>query len=763
MTASVGSPSGLAVGNLMVVGLMLEKGSAVTVTPPSGWTPILATNATTNYGMRSYWKIAVAGDIGATFMFGMSTSGKYTISNSRFSNFNSANPIQNQSGAGSVNNSSGITTAPTLTTTVNNTLVLAFFGIKKNVSVNSIDGTLTQRHFLSSNDVTNLMATFVQGFAGATGNKTATFSQSEWRVGQQIAINTAPVICTPPVITSATNIAKVNDVGECSAGVTLNGSNITATGSGPIAYSYAIGMTPIMTTHEFPVGTTIVTVTATNPCGSDTENFNVIVSDTEAPVLTGTIPGGDVGNVCQDDAPDAPSEASIAALFTDNCGTVVVDFLGETITGDDCDWSVSYTYSVEDQYGNAASNVVVTYTGGDTEAPEVITMDITVYLDSYGNATIDDDAVDNGSNDNCSETLIFELSQTTFDCSDLGDNEVVLTVTDECGLSNTGTATVTVVLNPPVWQSSQTAVGIGSTNPTVAIPVGTEEDDLLVVGLMIEKGTATTITPPAGWTLIRRTNETTNTGMATYYKVATASEPASYTFTVTNSPKWGIGISRILNADPLDPIVIHDGAFGGQVFNVVAPSITPTVCNTLVMAFYSNKKNATFTPADGTTERYDVPNNSEGQPSNMLATYVHESGPTGTKTAIASEKEYWVAQQVSIRPAGGMPMMVFSSPVTTSNPIAGVDILNQEHSAALLNMDIYPNPADAELNIDVDRTEMGQMDITVFDLFGKQVLHETHYFFNRVTLDISGLIPGMYMVRMNAEGQSTTKKMLINR
>src|SRR5688500_19037155 len=489
MNASVAAPSGLAVGNLMVVGLMVEKGSGVTVTPPSGWTLILSSNASSNFGMRSYWKIATAADVGP-FIFGMSTSGKYTISNSRFSGFDPAAPIQNQSGAGSASNGSGATIAPTLNTAANNTLVLAFFGVKKNAGVSSMTAGLTQRHLHAGNDVTNFLATFVQGFSGATGDKTATFNQSEWRAGQQIAINTAPVVCTPVMITSATNISVTNDPGECSAGSLLNGSNITSTGTGPIGYSYKIGMTSILITHEFPVGTTIVTATAMNPCGMDTENFSVIVSDTEAPVLTGTIPGGDVGNVCQEDAPAAPTEASIAALFTDNCGTVVATYLGSTQSGDDCDWTVSYTYSVEDQYGNNASNVTVTYTGGDSAPPVVLTMDITVYLDSYGNATIDDDAVDNGSYDNCSDELTFDLSQTTFDCSDLGDNEVVLTVTDECGLSDTGTATVTVVLNPPVWQSAQTAVGIGSTNPTVSKPAGTAAGDLLVVGLMIEKGTA---------------------------------------------------------------------------------------------------------------------------------------------------------------------------------------------------------------------------------------------------------------------------------
>jgi hypothetical protein len=66
----------------------------------------------------------------------------------------------------------------------------------------------------------------------------------------------------------------------------------------------------------------------------------------------------------------------------------------------------------------------------------------------------------------------------------------------------------------PVWQTSATAVGTG--NATVARPAGTASGHLLVLGLMVEKGSGETITAPAGWNLIRRSDQSTNAGMATY-------------------------------------------------------------------------------------------------------------------------------------------------------------------------------------------------------------------------------------------------------
>ena len=76
---------------------------------------------------------------------------------------------------------------------------------------------------------------------------------------------------------------------------------------------------------------------------------------------------------------------------------------------------------------------------------------------------------------------------------------------------------------PPTHETSATAVGTSDT-ATVNKPSGTVEGDLLVVGLMFEKGSAVSPTPPAGWTLIGRTNNSEDIGMATYYKVAGASE-----------------------------------------------------------------------------------------------------------------------------------------------------------------------------------------------------------------------------------------------
>jgi hypothetical protein len=79
----------------------------------------------------------------------------------------------------------------------------------------------------------------------------------------------------------------------------------------------------------------------------------------------------------------------------------------------------------------------------DNIAPTAVCQDITVSLDATGNVTITAADVDGGSSDNCAiDTMWLDIYD--FDCTDLGDNTVTLTVEDHCGLQSTCIATVTV-------------------------------------------------------------------------------------------------------------------------------------------------------------------------------------------------------------------------------------------------------------------------------------------------------------------------------
>jgi choice-of-anchor B domain-containing protein len=79
----------------------------------------------------------------------------------------------------------------------------------------------------------------------------------------------------------------------------------------------------------------------------------------------------------------------------------------------------------------------------DNENPIAVCQDFTVELDENGSITISGDDVDGGSSDNSGfYTLTIDIN--TFDCSNIGENEVTLTVTDPSENIDTCVAIITV-------------------------------------------------------------------------------------------------------------------------------------------------------------------------------------------------------------------------------------------------------------------------------------------------------------------------------
>ena len=65
--------------------------------------------------------------------------------------------------------------------------------------------------------------------------------------------------------------------------------------------------------------------------------------------------------------------------------------------------------------------------GDDITPPTAVCQDITVQLDATGNVTIAAADIDNGSSDNCGIASM-SLDVTSFDCTDIGPNPVILTI-----------------------------------------------------------------------------------------------------------------------------------------------------------------------------------------------------------------------------------------------------------------------------------------------------------------------------------------------
>lgn len=207
---------------------------------------------------------------------------------------------------------------------------------------------------------------------------------------------------------------------------------------------------------------------------------------------------------------------------------------------------------------------------------------------------------------------------------------------------------------------------------TINVPAGTQADDVMIASIVVRPANML-ITPPAGWTLVRLINQPAGGGtggagqvQATYYRVATAAEPASYTWRfyggVSNGAAGGIlSFSGVDTANPID-------AEGGNVtpfsVNHTANSVTTTVADTMLVSAHAMNSADTWTPPGGMTEAVDV----ASQPLNAVGATIEinyelrtSAGATGSRTArVANFADNGTAQLLALRPGASIAGFQFS-------------------------------------------------------------------------------------------------------
>ena len=189
------------------------------------------------------------------------------------------------------------------------------------------------------------------------------------------------------------------------------------------------------------VGENQVTLTVTDIHGNSSESTAVVtVEDKVAPIavaqnLTIQLDETGVASVTAEQVNNGS---------TDNCSIASLS-LSQTDFGCSNAGTNEVTLTVTDVNGNN-STTTATITVEDHIAPVAITQNVTIYLDANGSTSVTAAEIDNGSSDACGVASL-ALSKTDFDCSNVGANEVTLTVTDVHGNSSSATATVTVVDN----------------------------------------------------------------------------------------------------------------------------------------------------------------------------------------------------------------------------------------------------------------------------------------------------------------------------
>lgn len=324
---------------------------------------------------------------------------------------------------------------------------------------------LNQSAFSCANLVGNITVTLTaEDAAGNTATCTATID---------VVDNIAPQVLCPGNQTVTTNMGctavNLSNIGlsavpantALQAGQYSDNCGVTSVSWQLSGATTGSGMGSVPAATAFNKGVTTVTYTVTDASGNNAVcNFSVNVTDNTPPVWTGV--GQAPGSTITVNANIGGCVAQVSwtpPTFTDAC-TPPVTVTSTRNPGEFFNFGTNVvTYTALDAVGNATThtfniNVV------DTQAPVANCKNITVNLNAMGTVTVTAIQVDNLSTDNC--FFNYTSPNATYDCTDLGNNNYTLQITDGSGNTATCVATVTVqdVTPPAAFCNSVTPINL---------------------------------------------------------------------------------------------------------------------------------------------------------------------------------------------------------------------------------------------------------------------------------------------------------------
>ena len=374
-----------------------------------------------------------------------------------------------------------------------------------------------------------------------------------------------------PTITCPTNIT-VNADANCEAATVTLGTPTTNDNCGVATITNDL-------TLPLPVGTHTITWTVADTAGlTATCTQTVTVQDVTAPVISCPTPNAFYNT----DAGQCDATLSFAATATDNCSATPI------ISYEIASTPITFPYAfvvgtttvdviADDGNGLTATcsfNVVVE----DNETPIALCQPLTITLDATGNATITEDAINNGSSDACG-SLSFDTNQTSFDCTNIGVNNVILSVTDANGNTSTCNTTVTIL------DSVQAATATITATPTSPICQG-ESVTFMATGSNLGA------TPSYQWYVGTSPVGTNNAA----YTTTTLTNGEDIHVEITSGPCDTVTTSNsiIMTVNPLQPVTF-----------TLNPSANPACSGENVTFFVTGLTNGGATPTyqwyEGTT------------------------------------------------------------------------------------------------------------------------------------------------------------------
>jgi outer membrane protein assembly factor BamB len=179
---------------------------------------------------------------------------------------------------------------------------------------------------------------------------------------------------------------------------------------------------------------------------------------------------------------------------------------------------------------------------------------------------------------------------------------------------------------------------------TINTPTGTVQNDVMVASIAFRPlsgqfSSDITVTDPLGWTRLDFFTNTANyNALAIYYRVAGASEPASYAWEFACNASCTLnsaagGIVSFSGVDTTNPIDQNAGAATPATLSPLTPSVTTTVADAMLVTTHAIDNNTLWQnpPPSGMTQAFQQTTSS--QMIQVSRDLQPAAGPTGQKQA----------------------------------------------------------------------------------------------------------------------------------
>jgi hypothetical protein len=399
----------------------------------------------------------------------------------------------------------------------------------------------------------------------------------------------------------------------------------------------------------------------------------------------------------------------------------------------------------------------------DSILPTVITQNVSISLNSFGNATLNWSQVDNGSFDNCA-ILSASIDQTAFNCSHLGPNTVTLTITDTKGNVNSATAVVTVEDNlPPLIFGNSISVhldgnGVGMANASSAnnFSIDNCQIDSFYLGKM--NFDCSDLGNNQVWFYAMDASGNVDSVQIS----VTVIDTISPTIVCPNDTSFCEGIFQFsdpVGMDNCTPFVSQTSSYSsGTTFKagnyVLSYKVTDLSGNISTCSY--NVESLPIPDVNFGTDRY----RGTGTMINLVAgndptqTYLWNDGSTDSAVSfmLLSDTTVYVT-------------------VTGSNGCVASDTLNlfvllgvDNGLASSASVKVYPNPSNGEFQVEISKWNAGTVDVAMYSADGKLIF--TKKVLNNgdsqiLQINDTHFSSGIYYLRVSDEAHSSVSKIIV--